>query len=102
MIEQDIFVGFVAVGLGFFVVGSAILNTQGFSRFWLCRRMENAFGSEVSRCVGGLVGLLVATLGVLLMLGMLPAKKSRQGQTTEFRAMACGYGSLMANLTPRD
>ena len=80
MIERDLFVGIVAVGLGIFVAGSALLNTTGFSRFWLSRRMEKQWGPLVARGVGLLVGVLVAILGVLLSMGMLPARNSRAAQ----------------------
>ncbi len=88
--EQDIFVGIVATGLGFFVLGSAILNTPGFSRFWFCRRVENAFGPDVARGIGGLIGLLVVLLGVLLMLGLLPAKKARSSWLSDHSGPSCG------------
>ncbi len=98
VIEQDIFVGIVATGLGFFVIGSAILNTEGFSRFWFCRRVENSFGPQVARGVGGMIGLAMATLGILLMLGFLPAKKSRSGRLPDHPAAATGYRPALGML----
>ncbi len=75
MMEQDIFVGIVALALGLFVTASALLNTGAFSRFWLARRVEAAWGSRTARGVGAMIGLLVTFLGVLLVLGFLAARR---------------------------
>lgn len=78
MIEQDIFVGFVALGLGIFVASSAILNSQWYSKFWLARMLDQSCGPLWSRRVGGFLGILVAILGVLIMIGFFTHSQASQ------------------------
>ena len=78
MIEQDIFVGVVALGLGIFVTSSAILNSAWFSKFWLSRMLDQSCGPIWSRRVGGILGILVAILGVLIMIGFFTQSQRSQ------------------------
>ncbi len=88
MMEQDILVGLVALGMGGFIAISAIRNSDGFSRFWLFRRIESAWGPTASRGVGAAIGVLVAFLGVLLILGLMPNRKSRLSPSTRLTGIS--------------
>jgi hypothetical protein len=78
MVEQDIFVGVVALLTGLFVFGSAALNSQWVSRFWIARHIENASNAGVSKLVIMAIGALCMILGTLLILGFFPSEKSRK------------------------
>jgi putative Mn2+ efflux pump MntP len=74
---QDLFMGIAAALTGLFMLFSAVLNTETFSRFWLTMRIEARFGSNAARVAGALSGITLMLIGALLMLGLLPAR-SRQ------------------------
>ncbi len=82
MIEQDIFVGVVALCTGLFIVASAIVDAAWFNRFWLSRRVANISNQSVSRIVVGAVGAVCAVLGVLLILGFF-SSESRKSKDLE-------------------
>lgn len=71
---QDLFMGIAAALIGLFMLFSAILNTETFSRFWLTVRIEARFGSNVARVAGALSGITLMLIGGLLMLGLMPAR----------------------------
>ena len=82
MVEQDIFVGIVAILTGVFVFASAALNSEWIGRFWIARRIENAFNGSVSRLVIMGIGALCMILGTLLILGYFPGDKNRKAEVT--------------------
>ena len=80
MIEQDIFVGVVALLTGLFVFVSSAMNSQWISRFWIARHIENASNESVSRLAIMAIGALCMILGTLLILGFFPSEKIRKAQ----------------------
>lgn len=78
MIEQDIFVGVVAVLTGLFVMASALLNSKWINRFWISRHLESASNGIVSRAFVIGLGVICSVLGVLLILGFFPGDSAQQ------------------------
>ncbi len=66
--------GIAAALTGLFMLSSAILRTETFRRFWLTARIEARFGSNAARVAGVLAGMVVLLIGILLLLGLLPAR----------------------------
>ena len=81
MIEQDIFVGGVAVVTGLFVFGSAVLQSKWISKFWLVRHIENTSNGSVARFVLMGIGAICMVLGTLLILGFFANDSRREGMS---------------------
>ncbi len=83
MIEQDVFVGCVALAVGVFVGTSALYNARWYSRFWLARVLNHSCGPIWSRWLGGLLGAFVALLGVLIMIGVFSQNQRKSSDRTQ-------------------
>jgi len=83
MVEQDIFVGIVAILTGLFVFASAAFQSQWIGRFWLARHIESASNGSVSRLVIMGIGTTCMVLGTMLLLGFFPSNSSETDSTND-------------------
>ncbi len=89
MVEQDIFVGIVAMVTGLFVFSSAAFKSEWVGRFWIARHIESASNESVARYVVMAIGALCMILGALLILGFFPSEKAKataRAKATAFTA----------------
>ena len=67
--HEDLFVGFVAVAVGLFLVGCAVANWQWYYSLWSAQWLQRLFGRWGARCFHTLLGLGLIALGIAIALG---------------------------------
>ncbi len=68
MLERDLLVAIIAIGLGAFLVHAAIICRPACFDFWLVRRIESRFGRTAARNIVAIFGGLMMLLGVYVLL----------------------------------
>lgn len=78
MIERDILVVLVAIGLGSFLIYAAMVDRAACYEFWLVKRIEARFGRPTAKNVVIIAGVLIVLLGIYVL--MFPSKTHRANE----------------------
>lgn len=67
MLERDLLVAFIALGLGFCMVSAAVMNHERAFQIRTPNYLSQTYGRHMARLIIGCIGTLVALLGVYIL-----------------------------------